>query len=65
MQKILIIGVGGIGSNLVPLLCKVGQYDITIADPDTVEEKNISSQNFNEQNIGNYKCAESREDFKT
>jgi len=56
-RKILIIGVGGIGSNLVPLLCKVGQYDITIADPDTVEEKNISSQNFNEQNIGNYKCA--------
>ena len=55
-RRILIIGVGGIGSYLVPLLCKIGMYDIHIADPDTVEEKNICSQNFNERNIGSYKC---------
>jgi len=47
MRKILIIGVGGIGGYLAPVLHKTGLYDITIADPDTVEEKNLSYQNFN------------------
>jgi tRNA A37 threonylcarbamoyladenosine dehydratase len=41
-KKILIIGVGGIGSYLTPLLSKTDNYDITIADPDVVEEKNVS-----------------------
>ncbi len=45
-RKILIIGVGGIGSFLAPLLHKTGLYNITIADPDIVEEKNLSYQNF-------------------
>ena len=45
-RKVLIIGAGGIGSFLIPLLDKVGMYDITIADPDDVEEKNLSYQNF-------------------
>jgi len=35
-RKILIIGVGGIGSFLVPILDKVGLYAITVADPDKV-----------------------------
>ena len=46
MRKILIIGVGGIGSYLAPILHKTGLYEITIADPDDVEEKNLSYQNF-------------------
>jgi len=45
-RKILIIGIGGIGSYLAPTLHKTGLYDITIADPDIVEEKNLSYQNF-------------------
>lgn len=45
-RKILIIGVGGIGSFLAPLLHKTELYEITIADPDTVEEKNLSYQNY-------------------
>ena len=51
-RKVLIIGVGGIGSFLVPLLDKVKMYDITVADPDKVETKNLTYQNFTEENVG-------------
>ena len=54
-RKVLIIGVGGIGSYLTPLLHKTGLYDIHIADPDTVEVKNLSYQNFNTSHIGEKK----------
>ena len=54
-RKILIIGVGGIGSFLVPLLDKVGLYDITIADPDIIEKKNIPYQNFDMSEVGEKK----------
>ena len=47
MRKVLIIGAGGIGSFLIPLLDKVKMYDITVADPDKVETKNLTYQNFN------------------
>ena len=46
MRKILIIGAGGIGSFLIQFLNKVELYDITVADPDTVETKNLPYQNF-------------------
>jgi len=45
-RKIMIIGAGGIGSFLIPLLDKTGLYRITSYDPDIVEKKNISYQNF-------------------
>ena len=45
-KKILIIGVGGIGSYLAPVLDKTGLYDITIADPDVLESKNLLYQNY-------------------
>ena len=45
-HNILIIGVGGIGSYLAPLLSKTGLYSITIADPDTLEDKNYLTQNY-------------------
>ena len=45
-RKILIIGVGGIGSYLAPVLDKTGLYDITIADPDVLESKNLLYQNY-------------------
>ena len=54
-RKILIIGVGGIGSFLVPLLDKVGLYNITIADPDIIETKNIPYQNFDLSEVGDSK----------
>jgi len=55
MRKILVIGTGGIGSFLVPLLDKVDMYRITIADPDKVETKNITYQNFTKEEVGEYK----------
>ena len=45
-RKILIIGTGGIGSFLIPLLDKTGLYNITAHDPDIVEKKNVPYQNF-------------------
>jgi D-arabinose 1-dehydrogenase-like Zn-dependent alcohol dehydrogenase len=57
MRKILIIGVGGIGSFLVQFLDKVKLYDITVADPDKVEEKNIPYQNFGNSHIGHNKAS--------
>ena len=50
-RKILIIGTGGIGGFLIPLLDKTGLYNITAHDPDIVEKKNISYQNFSASEI--------------
>tara|TARA_R110000824_G_scaffold157324_2_gene330754 strand:+ start:102 stop:656 length:555 start_codon:yes stop_codon:yes gene_type:complete len=57
MNKILIIGCGGIGSFLIPLLQKVGLYKVTAYDPDKVEKKNIPYQNFDERHIHENKVA--------
>lgn len=57
MRKILIIGTGGIGSFLVPVLDKVGLYDITVADPDIVENKNLPYQNFKYGQVGQNKAS--------
>ena len=50
-KKILIIGAGGIGSFLVPLLDKVDLYNVTVADPDKVEAKNLTYQNFKKKEL--------------
>jgi len=50
-RKVLIIGAGGIGSFLIPLLDKVGMYDISVADPDKVETKNLTYQNFSKEAV--------------
>jgi len=55
-RKILVIGAGGIGSFLIPLLDKVELYNITVADPDTVETKNLPYQNFNADNVAQNKA---------
>jgi hypothetical protein len=54
-RKVLVIGAGGIGSFLIPLLDKVELYDITVADPDIVEKKNLTYQNFSEEDVGLFK----------
>jgi len=58
MKKIMIIGAGGIGSFLIPLLDKVGKgrYAVTVYDPDTVETKNLTYQNFDETDVGKNKA---------
>ena len=57
MRKVLIIGAGGIGSFLIPLLDKVGMYDISVADPDKVETKNLTYQNFTKEDVGENKAS--------
>lgn len=56
MRKVLVIGAGGIGSFLIPVLDKVGLYDITVADPDIVENKNLPYQNFRHPEVGQNKA---------
>ena len=55
MKKVMIIGTGGIGSFLIPLLDRVGLYDIDAFDSDIVEEKNLSYQNFEKSDVGKKK----------
>lgn len=62
-MKILVVGCGGIGSYLVGILgalVNTGQIsmdvEITLADDDTVEKKNILYQNFEESDILDYKA---------
>tara|TARA_R100000231_G_C5328347_1_gene165570 strand:- start:655 stop:1212 length:558 start_codon:yes stop_codon:yes gene_type:complete len=55
MRKVLIIGTGGIGSFLIQFLDKVELYNITVADPDSVEKKNITYQNFDINDVGELK----------
>tara|TARA_R100000353_G_scaffold19327_1_gene17877 strand:- start:539 stop:1099 length:561 start_codon:yes stop_codon:yes gene_type:complete len=56
-RKILVIGAGGIGSFLIPLLDKVDLYNISVADPDKVETKNLPYQNFTTEDVGKNKAS--------
>jgi len=51
-RKIMIIGAGGIGSYLVPFLDRIGLYDITVYDEDDIETKNLTYQNYEEDEVG-------------
>jgi len=64
-RKIMIIGTGGIGSFLIPLLDKTGLYKITAYDPDIVENKNISYQNFSKNEIEEKKVHALKERYKS
>ena len=63
-REVLIIGCGGIGSYLIPLLDKTGLYKLTVFDPDIVELKNITYQNFEENEIGENKAKTLRDRYK-
>jgi len=56
MRKVLVIGAGGIGSFLIPLLDKAGLYRLDVADPDKVENKNLPYQNFEFDDVGENKA---------
>ena len=62
-RKVLIIGAGGIGSFLIPLLDKVGLYNKTVADPDKVETKNLSYQNFKIVSVGQNKASNMADNY--
>lgn len=59
--QIILIGVGGIGSNLALNLAKMGARNIEVWDDDTLEEHNISNQMYPSSFVGKPKaegCAE-------
>ena len=56
MRKVLIIGAGGIGSHLIPCLARTKMYKLTVFDPDTVETKNLTYQNFRLGDVEEFKA---------
>ena len=55
MRKILVIGAGGIGSYLISFLDNLNLYDIQVNDDDKVETKNLTYQNFGDEDVGKHK----------
>ncbi len=61
VQNVLVIGCGGTGSYVIPGLVRLlatskKQFCLTLADADTVEEKNLIRQNFIKSDIGKNKA---------
>ena len=54
-KNILIVGCGGIGSNISKNLLQMGFNNISIIDCDIVEKENLSRQFFFENQIGKFK----------
>ena len=63
MRKVMIIGAGGIGSFLASFLDRIGIYQITLFDDDTIEDKNITYQNYNSDVVGEKKVHAMSVDF--
>jgi len=53
--KATVIGVGAIGRQVALQLTAMGIPSIQLIDPDTVEESNIASQGYFEDNLGELK----------
>ncbi|MDU5362810.1 MAG: sulfur carrier protein ThiS adenylyltransferase ThiF, partial [Finegoldia magna] len=54
-SKILILGCGGLGTNLCFMLAKSGVGHIKIVDYDTVEYSNLNRQIYRPTDVGKYK----------
>ena len=54
-QPVAIVGVGAIGSHLAEMLAKLGVRNFTLIDPDEVDEINLSTQGFAENQVGQLK----------
>lgn len=51
-QPFTLIGAGGIGSYVAAALAKMGVTDLTVYDPDVVEEHNLPNQNYRLSDVG-------------
>lgn len=54
-QGVVCIGAGGIGSHMLPMLARAGVERFAIYDNDVVADVNLQMQNFNADEIGQYK----------
>ncbi len=61
MHPVTVIGIGGIGSTLLPLLARLGFSTMTLIDPDTVDAENIGSQWYRTGDIGKQKVVAAQE----
>ena len=60
-KKVLLIGVGGVGSYALEALIRNGFYDITIVDFDNIDLSNLNRQLITDStNIGKYKVDEAK-----
>jgi molybdopterin/thiamine biosynthesis adenylyltransferase len=50
--NLVVIGVGAIGRNVASMLGRLGPATLTIVDDDTIEDHNISAQNWRKSSIG-------------
>lgn len=53
--KVIVIGCGGLGSNIAKLLIRTGFLKLTLIDFDEVELKNLNRQDFYLEQVGNKK----------
>jgi hypothetical protein len=56
-KKILILGVGALGSWIAEFLSRQGYSNLTLLDMDRVENKNLGSQNFSKKDTGRMKAS--------
>ena len=63
-KKIVVVGCGGIGSVLCELLVRGGFLNLTIIDNDLIDETNLQRQNFEEDDIGEFKSNALKEKLK-
>ncbi|RXJ60612.1 tRNA threonylcarbamoyladenosine dehydratase [Candidatus Marinarcus aquaticus] len=62
-SKLILLGVGGVGSFALDALYRTGITDITIVDFDTYEESNLNRQLGSEGNIGRVKVEALKEKY--
>jgi adenylyltransferase/sulfurtransferase len=55
-KSVLLAGAGNIGSHLAPLVARLGVGLLRIVDRDTVEAKNLASQDFRSEDVGRPKA---------
>ena len=65
LDKITVIGAGGIGSALLQNAAIMGFKEITVWDPDMLEEHNLSTTSWPEKYLGSCKSRAAEETIKT
>lgn len=61
--RVLVVGVGGIGSYVAPMLVRMGVESIRLVDHDRVEYVNLATQNYTEANLDRPKALACLEEF--
>jgi len=61
IYPVIIIGAGGIGRHALETLAEMGCNDITVYDPDIVEEHNRPNQSYRKGDIGKFKVEAAKE----